>query len=114
MVANEISFPALRSANANKDNMFLHSYATKAAPVPMDKSKPNKAGANAGSTSTRRPLSTTSTKLPSTKKLAVETESTLTDVLAAIKSLDSKVESFGKQLRESSEMVASIVQCVDN
>lgn len=67
----------------------------------------------ASNLSLRRPLNTTPTKLPPAKKMATGTEPSLADVLDAIRSLDNKVEDFGKQLKESSEVFASIVQCVD-
>ena len=45
-----------------------------------------------------------------TSKLATETEPSLGDVLTTIRNLDNKVRDFGKQLKESSDMVASIIQ----
>ena len=48
-----------------------------------------------------------------TSKLATETEPSLGDVLTTIRNLDNKVRDFGKQLKESSDMVASIIQRVE-
>lgn len=45
--------------------------------------------------------------------MATNPEPSLMDVLVAIKSLDYKVDNFGKQLKENTEMVASIVQRVE-
>lgn len=85
--ANDKDFPPLGAASAN--NLAFHSYAASAAPTPMETNKP-------GNPSVRRPLNTTPTKLPPAKKMATDTEPSPADVLAAIKSLDNKVEDFGK------------------
>lgn len=101
---NEKDFPSLKNANAAKLNM--HNYAAAAsAETPMETSK-NASGS-------RRQLNATPTKLPPAKKQATETEVSLAAVLAAIKSLDSKVDDFGKQLKENSDLFARITLQVE-
>ncbi|MEQ2198201.1 hypothetical protein XENOCAPTIV_009323 [Xenoophorus captivus] len=95
---NEKDLPILKKASAAKLNM--HDYAAAAASVetPMETSK--------SATGTKRQLNTTPTKLPPAKQQATESEVSLAAVLAAIKSLDNKVDDFRKQLQENSEMFA--------
>ncbi len=111
--ANNKEFPPLKTTNANAGNkLAFHNYASAAASVPMDTSKPSTKASSSGS-GTRRPLNTTPTKQPPAKRPSTETEPSLADVLAAIRNLDNKVEDFGKQLKENSDMFASMVQRVE-
>lgn len=68
---------------------------------------------SASSSGTRRTLTISPPTLPLSKKPALETEPSLADVLAAIKSVDNKVEVFGQQLKTNSEMLTRIVKQVD-
>ncbi len=102
--ANDKASPLLKQANTNAENNKLahHNYVASAALVPME---------TLSGSSIRRSLNVTPTKLPPARKLT--TEPSLVDILSTIRSLDNKVEDFCEQLKESSDMFASIVQRVE-
>lgn len=114
VTADTTSMDTAKPGKPNASTLSPRSHTANAdAATPMDTSKPGKA--NASAAGTRRPLNTTPTKLPPAKKIAIETgpELSLADVLAAIKSLGDKVDGFGKQLQENSDLFTSIVHRVD-
>lgn len=68
---------------------------------------------SAGGSGTRRTPTISPPTLTLAKKPALKTKPSLANVLAAIKSVDNKVEVFGQQLKTNSEMLARIARQVD-
>lgn len=102
---NDKNSPSLKNANAAKLNMYSYGAASASAETLMERSR--------NASSTRQRQNATPTKLPPAKKQATEIEANLVAILAAIKSLDSKAENFGKQLKENSDMFTHITLQVE-
>ena len=100
---------SLKTANASADKLAHHNYAAAASNVSATTPMETSSGPSA-----RRSLNLTPSKLPPAKKQATDPEPSLADIFTAIRSLDNKVEDFGKQLKDNSDMLTTIVQRVES